>query len=335
MHKKLHNPKAYSPAVYIPCWLIQVSNQFLSHQAKLLYGRLAQWATEGGRVYRSIPQLSEELGCSKSTIDRGIKELKDCGLIGTFHPQKGGVSHFEFYDHDWMYAPIKEQLAYKSNNYIPTSDVTLPHVKSDVTPTSDVTSINIKEIKRNIINKKLNNISTSGEVRNCRYNEFDEHQVENTKSGYKPNQVKNEKNDAQVIETEIESLRSDYWYNQTKNQSLSKQKSRFDLKNILNENIFQVPEQIILDWIENRKKKKAPVTQTAWNKINKELAKCKERGIDPIDAFETMVASGWQSLKSEYFDKPTASPNKSRVNNMDTSWASDVFKPFHEMDIGV
>jgi hypothetical protein len=152
--KKTYNPKAHAPSVYIPCWLIQVPVSLLSYQAKLLYGRLAQWANEAGKVFRSVPQLSEELGCSKSTVDRTIKELKDVGLIGTFHPKAGGINHFEFYDHAWMYDPIKEQLSYKESKPDPTSDVTLPHVRCDVTPTSDVTCINIKEIKQ-IISKDI------------------------------------------------------------------------------------------------------------------------------------------------------------------------------------
>lgn len=110
-------------------------------------------------------------------------------------------------------------------------------------------------------------------------------------------------------------------------------KQLFGLKNILNENAFQIPEAMILDWFENRKKKKAPITKTAWTKINKELAKCKEQGIDPIEAFEEMVASGWQSIKVEYFrSKQTEKP---KVNNLSTEWGSQVFTPFHEIDLGV
>lgn len=131
--------------------------------------------------------------------------------------------------------------------------------------------------------------------------------------------------------------KSDYQNNQIfKCTDLSKL-THYDIKSILENNIFQIPEQIIQDWIANRKKKRAAITQTAWNKINKELTKCKEQGVDPIEAFETMVASGWQSLKADYFNKPQYLPraSNSRVNNMDTSWGNQVFKPFHEIDLGV
>lgn len=142
-----YNPKAHSPSVYIPCWLIQVSSQELSHQAKLLYGRLAQWSSAKGIVHRSVPQLSEEIGVSRSTIDRTLKELRDVGLIDTYQAEAGGVNHYQFLEHSWMSDPINKNLEYFSP---------VPHVTSDVTPTPDVTLPHtrcdvpkIKEIKRN------------------------------------------------------------------------------------------------------------------------------------------------------------------------------------------
>lgn len=148
--KKLHNPKSYAPAVYIPCWLIQISNQYISHLSKLVYGRLSQWSQSDGTVYRSCPQLAKELGSNRSSIERSLKELRDLGLIGTFQPQAGGLNHFVFYDHQWMYAPIVKELSYDNSvdNFVdPTPEVTVPHPRSDGTPPSEVTAINIKEIK--------------------------------------------------------------------------------------------------------------------------------------------------------------------------------------------
>ena len=173
--KKIHNPKSHAPAVYIPCWLIQVPSTDLSYQAKILYGRLSQWSNEKGIVYRSVPQLSKEIGCSKSTIDRTIKELKSVNLIGTYQPQKGGVSHFEFYDHEWMYASINKELSFKNTDEPPENTPSQPHIRCDVTPTSDVTSINIKEIKENIIERErvpspVDNFNDSEEIT---YNELE------------------------------------------------------------------------------------------------------------------------------------------------------------------
>ena len=57
--KKIHKPKAHMDAVYIPTWLIQVHVKDLSHGAKLLYGRLAQWSKADGTVFRSKNDLKE------------------------------------------------------------------------------------------------------------------------------------------------------------------------------------------------------------------------------------------------------------------------------------
>lgn len=307
MTKKLHNPKAHAPAVYIPCWLIQVPNKLLSHAAKMLYGRLAQWSNTKGKVYRSVPQLAKEIGTERRQVDRYIKELKDAGLIGTFHPQKGGVNHFEFYDHSWMYEPINEQLSYEED---PTTNMTLGHDKNDVTPTTNMSSINRKKIKTN--KNKHKNISASGEATDFDYTEPDEQQGEKQKSDLKANQTENEKNDSQVIEGEREPTRSDYYCNQTNNSTISKLSITYGLKNIQQENIFSIPDQMLQDWIANRKKKRAAITQTAWARINKELAKCKEQGIDPVKAFEKMVAHGWQALDADWFSKEKTSSSGSQ-----------------------
>lgn len=166
MTKKIHNPKSFAPAVYIPCWLIQVPIKLLSHAAKMLYGRLSQWANENGTVYRTIGQLSEELGTCRSSIEKHIKELKDMGLIGTYQQQNGGINHYEFYDHEWMHEPIKEQLVYKSDRNDPPYDNTVPPVRSYGTPPYDHTDINnnininnnntykrAREDEKNLINK--------------------------------------------------------------------------------------------------------------------------------------------------------------------------------------
>lgn len=147
MTKRLHNPKSHAPAVYIPCWLIQIPVTLLSHGAKLVYGRLSQWCNETGHSHRSAPQLSQELGMCISSIKKFQKELRDVGLIGTYHPQVGGMNHFEFYDHPWMHEPINEHLSYKQDKFTPVYDHTLPRVSSYTTPVYDHTPINNKEIK--------------------------------------------------------------------------------------------------------------------------------------------------------------------------------------------
>ena len=146
--KKLHNPKSHAPAVFIPCWLIQVPHKLLSFGAKLLYGRLAQWSNTNGDVFRSAPQLSKELGMGVRTVEKFIKELKNTGLIETYHPQAGGQNHFRFFDHEWMHNKLVEELDPPNNHAVPPA-------QPCGTPPNNRADINIKEIK------KENNISES------------------------------------------------------------------------------------------------------------------------------------------------------------------------------
>lgn len=147
--RKLHNPKAHSPAIFLACWLSQVPIKLISHGAKMLYGRLAQWSNAQGKVYRSSNQLAQEIGVSPRAVERYINELKKIGLIGTYHPQAGGLNHFEFYEHEWMFAPINENLVYKSDLEHANAQNAQPSDISDVPPPTDLADINIKKVKRN------------------------------------------------------------------------------------------------------------------------------------------------------------------------------------------
>lgn len=160
MNLKMYNPKSHAPSVYIPCWLIQISNKKLSARAKILYGRIAQWSNSNGVVHRSVEQLSKEVGSSKSGLERSLKELKDFGLIATYHPIDGGVNYYQFFDHPVMHEKINESLEYKNNDFNPPSKMTAPPVKNDGGVPSKMTvgtvkndgpkyKLNKKEIKEN------------------------------------------------------------------------------------------------------------------------------------------------------------------------------------------
>ena len=142
----LHNPKSHAPAIYIPCWLSQVSTSALSISSKVVYGRLAQWATNNGKAHRSVSQLSEETGIPVRTVGRSIKELKENGLIGTHQITDGGHNHYEFYHHKWMDKPIVNSLCYKDNIVSPYANMAVPHANMAV-PHANMAVHKIKEIK--------------------------------------------------------------------------------------------------------------------------------------------------------------------------------------------
>jgi hypothetical protein len=154
---RLHNPKSHAPAVYIPSWLIQIPNHELSYMAKMVYGRLAQWANHSGKAHRSARQISEEIGMPYRTVQNAISELKLIGLLGTFQAVDGGHNHFEFYDHDLMYRQINKNLCYQEKSEPPYTQQVHPCTQQ-VHPCTQQVQHKIKEIKEI---KEINNIPDS------------------------------------------------------------------------------------------------------------------------------------------------------------------------------
>lgn len=87
---------------------------------------------------------------------------------------------------------------------------------------------------------------------------------------------------------------------------------------IVSENKFNIPAQMIGDWVHARKTRKKPVTKTVWKRLNSELQKIKEQGRDPIDAFEMMVAQGWDSLNANWISQQNR--NYKTIDHHDQSW---------------
>lgn len=97
------------------------------------------------------------------------------------------------------------------------------------------------------------------------------------------------------------------------------------ISDVLQCNPFEISEAMLSDWLAIRKASRAIVTATAWDKLNKELQKCIELGINTHEAFETMVANGWRTLKADWIQ--TKSKNKkSHFDNQSTAWAIDIEK---------
>ena len=80
----------------------------------------------------------------------------------------------------------------------------------------------------------------------------------------------------------------------------------FSLTQILKDNPHNIPREMLDDWLQVRKVKKVPMSATAWKGTNSVMNKLAEAGLNPIECFESMVASGWQGMKVSYFDKEIA-----------------------------
>lgn len=57
----------------------------INSSAKLIYGRLCQFAGDKGYCWPAIPTLADSVGCSETTVKNAIKELKESKLIEVVH----------------------------------------------------------------------------------------------------------------------------------------------------------------------------------------------------------------------------------------------------------
>jgi hypothetical protein len=64
-----------------------------------------------------------------------------------------------------------------------------------------------------------------------------------------------------------------------------------------------MPEQVWTDWLRIRRKKKAPLTKTAWEGVKREAAIA---GLTPAEAVLHAAESGWQGFKAEWLKRDTA-----------------------------
>ncbi len=77
-------------------------------------------------------------------------------------------------------------------------------------------------------------------------------------------------------------------------------KTPFGLAQLLADNPHHIPEQLLADWLSQRKAKRAAVTATVWSAVNAELAKCAEAGITASDAITEALTAGWQGFKASW-----------------------------------
>ncbi|KQM46438.1 replication protein [Pseudomonas sp. Leaf15] len=83
-------------------------------------------------------------------------------------------------------------------------------------------------------------------------------------------------------------------------------KAPFGMAQLLADNPHNVPEQLLADWLTQRKAKRAAVTATVWSTVNTELDKCAEAGITAEDAITEALNSGWQGFKASWVIKRLA-----------------------------
>ena len=83
-------------------------------------------------------------------------------------------------------------------------------------------------------------------------------------------------------------------------------KAPFGMAQLLADNPHNVPEQLLADWLTQRRAKRAAVTATVWSTVNTELTKCADAGITASDAITEALTSGWQGFKASWIIKRLA-----------------------------
>lgn len=103
------------------------------------------------------------------------------------------------------------------------------------------------------------------------------------------------------------------------------EKTEIPIEEIQQDNPFEIPKELIEQWLHNRRKH--PVTKISWTRLNRVLSQLRDKGIDPIDAFERMVANCWRSIEVKYFEQDIKSQiPKQELNLSSTDWGDDFFE---------
>jgi len=159
-----------------------------------------------------------------------------------------------------------------------------------------------------------------------------EDDYESSIADYSNNQTHESETSPKCLDSKRNKDKSDYFDNRLVNKNTQNgTKVALTLEDLKSDNPFSIPEEMLRDWIYTRTKKRAPITKTSWKMICKQLQRCEENKINAVEAFELMVASGWQSLKVEWLN--ISQSKKSKIDNLSTAWGSQVFKSFHEIDL--
>jgi len=264
-------------------------NQVTSTE-KLFLLSCANRAGETHECWPGIERLSKDTGLDRKTIIKIRQSLIDKGLMAYTGQYEGHSKKI----------PVMRLIYVKRLDEIlnSTNFGTVPIFPGDSTNfgTEDSTNFGIQNLKEESKRESKNiYIRDSEKSANLSYTDF----CENEKSDYGDNCKDQQDIEVQLVDGNINSTKSDYCDNKTKKVSIRKDKVQFSLNDMLENNPYGIPEQAIGDWITTRGKN--VITKTAWNLVNNQLKKCIEEGIDPIEAFETMVASNWKSMKVDYF----------------------------------
>jgi phage replication O-like protein O len=105
-------------------------------------------------------------------------------------------------------------------------------------------------------------------------------------------------------------------------------KPSFGKPQLLANNPYQIPDQLLTDWLALRKTKRAAVSQTVWDALNAELAKCADLGISAVTAMTEALSAGWHGFKADWIANRLAQAGRTTTaaagpDFYSTDWRSD------------
>jgi hypothetical protein len=115
---EIFNPHSQFCGAFIPNWLLRRPE--LCHGAKLVYGRLCQYAGKNGECYPKLKTLADELSMGLSTVHKYIGHLEQWGLIKSIRRGLGRPNKYLFLTHIWMSGAFKSGKIVAENDPVET-----------------------------------------------------------------------------------------------------------------------------------------------------------------------------------------------------------------------
>ena len=95
------NPYKTFVSIHIPNWLARRQRTEISQSAKLMYGRLAQYAGKEGKAFPHIDTLADEIGLKSRQAAEALRELILAGLV-EMKVRDGKPNLYKFLSHEWV-----------------------------------------------------------------------------------------------------------------------------------------------------------------------------------------------------------------------------------------
>jgi len=124
------NPHRQFICALVPNWIMR--RKELSHGAKLLYGRLAQFAGKDGRANPGQRLLATELCVSERMVRKYVHELTSNNLIEVVRSGKTESNRYQFKKHEWMDGDRNKYSGQVGTLFPVTPDISSAHEGNNV-----------------------------------------------------------------------------------------------------------------------------------------------------------------------------------------------------------